>query len=120
MAYPEYNPRFPHTVQIIRSKYNDDGSIAVDTETGEELVEVVFEARCGLRDMVRGVDAEIEVLKADYKIALERTPFMFKFKDTIIFTHSYTGEVIKGEIESHKTFNLGCNIWFQSNGNKNG
>ena len=109
------NPQFPHYVKILRS---DDGRY--DEDTGEELFEVVFESKCGLRDMVRGTDVEIEVLKADYKLALPKHSFKIEFRDTVEFTNSYTGEVIRGEVESSKVWNFGANIWFQSNGNKHG
>ena len=114
------NPRFPHTVKILRVDRDEDGNEIYDEETGETLTKVVLESECGLRDLVRGTDVDIEVLKADYKLALPRTPIVVKFRDQVVFTHSYTGEKIEGEVEAYKTFNLGTNIWFQSNGNKHG
>ena len=103
------NPRFPHKVQI----YKED----IDINTGDPIQRVVFESECGLRDMVRGVDINADVIDADYKLALPRTPFIFDKRDTLLFTNNYTGEIIKGLISDAKTFNLGTNIWFKWNGN---
>lgn len=110
------NPRFPHKVEILRVEYDQYGE-SIKDENGNEILKVVFESECGLRDMVRGTDTEIEVLQADYKLALPKTTFIVNFRDTIRFTHSYTGEIIMGRVEAYKTFNLGTNIWFQSGGN---
>lgn len=110
------NPRFPHKLEILRAEYDQYGE-SIKDEDGNEILKVVFESECGLREMVRGTDTEIKVLQADYKLALPRTKFVVQFRDTIRFIHSYTGEVIKGRVEAYKTFNLGTNIWFQSGGN---
>lgn len=114
------NPRFPHIVKILRVARDENDKEIYDEETGETQLEVILESECGLRDLVRGTDVDIDVLKADYKLALPRTPIIVRFRDQVVFTHSYTGEVIRGEVEAYKTFNLGTNIWFQSNGNKHG
>ncbi len=110
------NPRFPHKVEILRAEYDQHGSTIKD-ENGDEILNKVFESECGLRDLTRSVDPNAEVIDADYKLALPRTPFIFDKRDTLLFTHSYTGEVIKGIISDAKTFNLGTNIWFKWNGN---
>lgn len=110
------NPRFPHKVEVLRVEYDQYGE-SVKDENGDEILNVVFKSECGLRDMVRGTDTEIEVLQADYKLALPRTSFIVDFRDSVRFTHSYTGEVITGRVEAYKTFNFGTNIWFQSGGN---
>ena len=110
------NPRFPHMVEVLRVEYDQYGE-SVKDENGDEILNVVFQSECGLRDMVRGTDTEVEVLQADYKLALPRTQFVVNFRDTVLFTHSYTGEMIKGRVEAYKTFNFGTNIWFQSGGN---
>lgn len=110
------NPRFPHKVEILRVEYDQYGE-SIKDENGDEILNVVFESECGLRDMVRGADTEIKVLQADYKLALPRTPFIILFRDKVVFTHSYTGEIIEGRVEAFRTFNLGSNIWFQSGGN---
>lgn len=110
------NPRFPHKVEILRVEYDQYGE-SVKDENGDEVLNVVFTSECGLRDMVRGTDTEIEVLQADYKLALPRTSFIVDFRDSVRFTHSYTSEVITGRVGAYKTFNFGTNIWFQSGGN---
>lgn len=110
------NPRFPHKVEILRVE-NDQYGESIKDENGNEILNKVFESECGLRDMVRGTDTEIDVLQADYKLALPKTSFIVNFRDTVRFTHSYTGEIIDGRVESYKTFNFGTNIWFQSGGN---
>lgn len=110
------NPRFPHKVEILRAEYDQYGNTIKD-ENGDEILNIIFESECGMRDMVRGVDVNAKVLNADYKLALPKTPFRFEKRDTIRFTHSYTGEVVMGLIEDYKTFNLGTNIWFESGGN---
>lgn len=102
------NPRFPHKVQI----YKED----IDPITGDPVYNVVFESDCGLRDMVRGIDTEAKVLKADYKIAIPKTSYPIKKLDLVRFIHSFTGEIIEGKVEAYRAFNLGCNIWVQSNG----
>lgn len=114
------NERFPHHVKVFRSKKDENGVDVYDKETGGQMLEPVFESECGLRDMVRGTDVDLDVIKADYKLAIPRTRFIIKVRDVVEFTHSYTGEVIRGDVESYKCWNLGANIWFQSNGNKYG
>lgn len=108
MVTPIDNPRFPHKVQI----YKED----IDLDTGDPIQRVVFESECGLRDMVRGIDTEVDVLKADYKLAIPKTSYLIKRLDPVRFIHSSTGEVIEGKVEAYRAFNLGCNIWVQSNG----
>lgn len=103
------NPRFPHKVQILKE--------SIDQTTGKTSYNVVFESECGLRDMVRGTDTEVEVFKADYKLAIPLTSFLVKKLDLVRLIHSRTGEIIEGKVEAYRAFNLGCNIWFQSNGN---
>lgn len=110
------NPRFPHHVIITRQKVDSDGEYEYDSD-GNPALEKVLESECGIRDMVRGTDTEIDVLQADYKLALPRISFIVKFRDTVSFTHSFTGEIIEGRVEAYKTWNFGTNIWFQSNGN---
>ena len=111
------NPRFPHDVKIFRARTDFSGTPLIDTQTGEEIFECVFESECGLRDMVRGWDIDTEVLKADYKLALPKHSFIIKKGDYLEFTNSITGEVKKGRVEESKIFNLGANIWFNENGN---
>lgn len=108
MVTPINNPRFPHKVQI----YKED----IDPVTGDSTPKIVFESECGLRDMVRGIDTEADVLKADYKLSIPKTSFLINRLDLVRFTHSSTGEVIEGKVEAYRAFNLGCNIWVQSNG----
>lgn len=102
------NPRFPHKVEILKED--------IDQNTGDSTPKIVFESECGLRDMVRGIDTEADVLKADYKLAIPKTSYLIKRLDLVRFTHSFTGEVIEGKVEAYRAFNLGCNIWVQSNG----
>lgn len=109
MASTVNNPRFPHKVEILKEIINED--------TGDPIHSVVFESECGLRDMVRGIDTEADVLSADYKLAIPKTNYLIKRLDIVRFTHSSTGEIITGKVEAYRAFNLGCNIWFQSNGN---
>ena len=110
------NPRFPHNVEVLRVEYDQYGE-SIKDDNGDEILNMVFESECGLRDMVRGTDTEVKVLQPDYKLALPITSFIVKFRDVIRFTHSYTGEIIMGRVEAFRTFNLGTNIWFQSGGN---
>jgi len=102
------NPRFPHKVQI----YKED----IDPVTGDSTPKIVFESECGLRDMVRGIDTEADVLKADYKLSIPKTSYLINRLDLVRFIHSFTGEIIEGKVEAYRAFNLGCNIWVQSNG----
>lgn len=110
------NPRFPHTLIVRRAKTDDYGRPMTD-ETGDELFEVVLESVCGLRDMVRGLDIDADVVKADYKLALPKHSCVIRKGDLVRFTHSHTGEVKEGRVEESKVFNLGANIWFNENGN---
>lgn len=109
MVSRDDNPRFPHKVQI----YKED----IDPVTGDSTPKIVFESECGLRDMVRGIDTEADVLKADYKLSIPKTSYLINRLDLVRFIHSSTGEVIEGKVEAYRAFNLGCNIWIQSNGN---
>lgn len=109
MATTVDNPRFPHLVEILEEN--------IDQDTGDPIQNVIFSSKCGLRDMVRGIDTEIKVLKADYKLAIPKTDYLISRLDLVRFTHSSTGEIIEGKVEAYRAFNLGCNIWFQSNGN---
>ena len=109
------NPQFPHYVKVLRPIKGE-----YDEETGEDKFDVVFESKCGLRDMVRGTDVDIEVLKADYKLSLPKHSFKVEFRDTVEFTNTYTNEIVRGEVEASKVWNFGANIWFQTNGNKHG
>lgn len=109
MATTVDNPRFPHIVEILEE--------SIDQDTGDPILKVIFSSKCGLRDMVRGIDTEIKVLKADYKLAIPKTNYLINRLDLVRFTHSNTGEIIEGKVEAYRAFNLGCNIWFQSNGN---
>lgn len=111
------NPRFPHYMVIQRAKTDQYGSPITDTETGEEIFEKVFESECGLRDMVRGLDIDSEVVKADYKLALPKHTFIIKKGDFITFTNNTNGEIKQGKVEEAKVFNLGANVWFNENGN---
>ncbi|PXV66867.1 hypothetical protein CLV62_104128 [Dysgonomonas alginatilytica] len=111
------NPRFPHYVKIFRAKTDTNGTPVIDPATGEELFESVFGSQCGMRDMVRGWDIDVEVVKADYKLALPKHNIIIKKGDYLEFTNSITGEVKKGRVEESKIFNLGANIWFNENGN---
>lgn len=116
------NPRFPHSVKIFRNSDEYD-------ERGNTLRVLLYESVCGLRDLVRGKDVDANVLKSDYKLSLPytytqgeaQTPDI-RMKDLVEFTHSYTKQVIKGEVEDFKALNLifGMNIWFESNKNKYG
>ncbi len=72
------NPRFPHYVVIERALQDIYGSPVTDEETGEEIFETVFESVCGLRDMVRGLDIDKEVVKADYKLSLPKHTSIIK------------------------------------------
>lgn len=109
MVTPINNPRFPHKVQIYKEY--------IDPVTGDSTPKIVFESECGLRDMVRGIDTEADVLKADYKLSIPKTSFLINRLDLVRFIHSTTGEIIEGKVEAYRAFNLGCNIWVQSNGN---
>lgn len=115
------NPRYPHSVKILR--------VIGEDERGDEIKEPIYESECGLRDLVRGKDVDANVIKSDYKLAMpykNGTEGHFapdiRIKDLIEFTHSYTGQVIKGEVEDFKAWNpmFGMNIWFESNKNKYG
>lgn len=110
------NPRFPHKVEILRVE-NDQYGESIKDENGNEILNKVFESECGLRELVRSTDPNAKVLDADHKLSLPRTPFIFDKRDTVLFTHSYTGEIIKGIVSDAKTFNLGTNIWFKWSGN---
>lgn len=111
------NPRFPHHVSVKRALKDENGTPAVNPETGEEIFEEIFESECGLRDMVRGLDIDKEVVKADYKLSLPKHNFIIKKGDYVTFTNHTNGEVKEGKVEEAKVFNLGANIWFNENGN---
>lgn len=111
------NPRFPHYVAVLRALTDEYGTPMTDPLTGEELSEVVFESVCGLRDMVRGLDIDAEVIKADYKLALPKHIFIIRKGDYVIFRNNTNGEIKEGRVEESKVFNLGANIWFNQNGN---
>lgn len=114
------NPRFPHYMRVSRVKTDENGNSMYDDETGEDVVEIVLESECGQRDLVRGVDVDIKVIKSDYKLAFPRSNAIINPLDKVEFIHCYTGEVIYGKVERYFTNNLGSNIWFQSNGNSDG
>lgn len=111
------NPRFPHHVEIKRALRDSNGTPMTDPETGDEIFEVVFESKCGLRDMVRGLDIDREVVKADYKLSLPKHTTIIRKGDLVTFSNSTTQEVKTGKVEESKIFNLGANIWFNENGN---
>jgi hypothetical protein len=118
------NPRFPHKVEIYRMALDEYGNPYVNPNTGEEEPMMVYSSECGLRDMVRGKDIDANVIKADYKLALPYNkdvdvPIIYT-RDEVKFTHALNGQVILGEVEDFKAYNLGMNIWFQSNSNKHG
>lgn len=111
------NPRFPHKV-VLKRGLEDSSGFPITDENGYEVFAVVFESECGLRDMVRGIDVDAEVIKSDYKLALPKHAFIVRTGDNLIFTNNHTGEVVEGQVELHRVFNFGANIWFQSNGNQ--
>jgi len=111
------NPRFPHYVIIKRAKTDENGTPITDQDTGEEIFETVFASECGLRDMVRGWDIDVEVLKADYKLSLPKHNCIIKKGDYLEFTDNILNYVKYGRVEESKVFNLGANIWFNENGN---
>lgn len=111
------NPRFPHYVVVKRALKDINGTPITDPLTGDEQLEIVFESECGLRHMVRGLDIDAEVIKADYKLSIPIHTFIIKKGDYLIFTNKLNGEVKEGKIEEAKVFNLGANIWFNENGN---
>ena len=120
------NPRFPHTVKVFREKRNEDGTIYTNPETGDTEIEIIYESECGLRDLVRGKDVDAHIIKSDYKLSLPylegvQIPTILT-RDFVEFSHSYTGQIISGEVEDFKAWNpmFGMNIWFQSNLNKHG
>ncbi|PXV62375.1 hypothetical protein CLV62_12064 [Dysgonomonas alginatilytica] len=112
-----YNPRFPHQMSVKRALKDEYGTPLTDLVTGEEIFEPVFESICGLRDMVRGLDIDAEVIKADYKLSLPKHTFIIRKGDYVTFTNNTNGEVKEGKIEEAKVFNLGANVWFNENGN---
>lgn len=116
MANKVDNPRFPHNVEILEELKDENGNILLD-DNADPIIEVVFESKCGLRDMVRGKDTEVVVFKSDYKLAIPKTSYLIKALSTVRFTHADTGEIIEGKVEAYRAFNLGCTIWIQSNGN---
>lgn len=111
------NPRFPHYVKVLRAVTDENGRPVTDEQTAEEITETVFESECGLRDMVRGLDIDSEVVKADYKLSLPKHSFIINKGDYVIFTNSINNQVKEGKVEEAKVFNLGANIWFNENGN---
>lgn len=110
------NPRFPHRLEIYRADRDENGTPKTDEE-GNEISLKVFESECGLRDMVRGLDIDSDVVKADYKLSLPKHSFIILKGDYIKFYNSINNQVKEGKIEEAKVFNLGANIWFNENGN---
>lgn len=113
------NPRFPHKVEILRVEY-DQYNESIKDENGNEILSVVFESECGMRELVRGMDVEVKVIKSDYKLALPKHSFIINTRDSARLTNAYTGEVIMGDVEISKVWNFGANIWFERNYNKHG
>lgn len=119
MAHIEDNTRFPHKLEIKRGLVDDNNNPVTD-ENGDEVFSIVFESECAIRgDMLRGIDIDAKVIKSDYKLALPKHSFIIRTGDNITLFNSHTGEKVTGEVELHRVWNLGANIWFQSNGNKN-
>ena len=111
------NPRYPHLMWVSQSLKDENGTPVIDEETGEEIFQTVFMSNCGLRDMVRGLDIDAEVVKADYKLSLPKHDFVIRKGDYITFLNNHTGEEKHGKVEESKIFNLGANVWFNENGN---
>lgn len=128
-----FNPRFPHTLRVWRSRKNDNGEPMTDAD-GDAIYDIVrlkevvmvdslpvihsdgsFETEVtewisfGYRTQGKNTRETIDVVVSDFKLA---TPMFLthlepgdrvEIKD---YERTYWGEVVK-----KMTFNLGSNIW---------
>lgn len=128
-----FNPRFPHTLRVWRSRKDSDG-MAVTTDEGDEILDVVMLSKVimidnrpmiladgsfdtaptewlefGYRTGGKNTKDTSDVMVSDYELA---TPMFItalnagdkvEIKD---YDRTYWGEVVKKQ-----TFNLGSNIW---------
>lgn len=129
-----YNPRFPHTLRVLREKLEADGTPAIDDEGNpvEEVVpitavimsdgdptfnadgsfrtEVVETMNFGYRTNTMNTRQAGDVIVSDYKIALPMflTPlYPGDILEITDYSRSYRGKVVK-----QITYNIGSNIWF--------
>ena len=128
-----YNPRFPHTLRVMRVRKNSYGEPATD-DNGHPIFDTVPLAKVVMRgdSPVIGADGRFEtemvetisygyrsqgkdtrdsadVESSDYKLA---TPMFLTPLDSsdIILMTDYD-RTFKGEVVRKATFNLGSNIW---------
>ena len=128
-----FNPRFPHTLRVWRSRKDADGMV-VTTDEGDEILDVVMLSKVtmidnrpiiladgsfdtaptewlefGYRTGGKNTKDTSDVMVSDYELA---TPMFItalnagdkvEIKD---YDRTYWGEVVKKQ-----TFNLGSNIW---------
>lgn len=112
----EENPRFPHTLRVLRARVDGYGVPVTDSE-GNPLMDVMLETRFGYRGNSLNTSTSGEVIKADEKIACPRTEVEILTGDTLEltdYTRSYRGTVVKA-----RTWNpaFGTNIWFDESKN---
>lgn len=108
----EENPRFPHSLRVLRARLDEYGVPVTDDEGNPVMDVVLKEVRFGTRDNSRNTTTSGEVVKADKKIACPRIEIEIKTGDTLELTEStrsYRGTVVKAEIWNPA---FGTNIWF--------
>lgn len=128
-----YNPRFPHTLRVLRTRKNAYGEPATD-DNGHPIFDTVPLARVvmrgdypvmgsdgrfetemvetlpyGYRDQGKNTRDAKEVEVSDYTLA---TPmFLTSLDSSDIIEMTDYDRTFRGEVVRKLTFNLGSNIW---------
>lgn len=129
-----FNPRFPFTLEVLRSRKDEDGETIFD-EAGDPIMNVVpltlvemfdeepvlnadgsfvtYESTTlpfGMRTNSRSTATRIDVVVSDYKIA---SPIcLTELLPTDILKVTDYDRTFYGRLVKKTTFNLGTNIWF--------
>lgn len=129
-----FNPRFPFTLEVLRSRKGEDGETIFD-EAGDPIMDIVpltlvemfddepvrnadgsfvtYESATlpfGMRTNSRSTATRIDVVVSDYKIA---SPIcLTELLPTDVLKVTDYDRTYYGRLAKKTTFNLGTNIWF--------
>lgn len=121
-----FNPRFPHTLRVLRSNGTDEegnplfvqipldvvvmrGGLPVTQADGSFLTEIADTLPFGYRTQGRNTKDTTDVEVADYKLS---TPmFLTPLKSTDVVEMTDYDRTYRCDVVKKATFNLGSNIW---------